>query len=75
MADVAVEAAPHPDREEDADHLLARDAPELLLLMLQRCRLFLFFSPARAAFAFDAAFFAPFDAGFGGISKELTQTR
>jgi len=26
-----------------------------------------FFSPARAAFAFEAAFFAPLLAGFGGI--------
>jgi hypothetical protein len=33
VADVPAEGAPRPDRHEDADHLLARDAPEHILLL------------------------------------------
>lgn len=32
-ADVLAEGAPRPDRDEDADHLLARDAPEHVLVL------------------------------------------
>jgi hypothetical protein len=50
VADVPAEGAPHPDRDEDADHLLARDAPERNLLLLMPCR-FLSSSASRNGFA------------------------
>jgi hypothetical protein len=37
VADVPAEAAPRPDGDEDADHLLAHDAPEHALSVIHRC--------------------------------------